>query len=76
MFAGSPIKRIGWARMMRNCLIAAGNSGDHALRAAVERHIASADPVVAEAAAWAASRLAASLDRGLAGNGVGVCTAR
>ena len=27
MFAGSPIKRIGVARMIRNCLIAAGNSG-------------------------------------------------
>ena len=27
-FAGSPIKRIGVARMVRNCLIAAGNSGD------------------------------------------------
>ena len=28
MFAGSPIKRIGVNRMIRNCLIAAGNSGD------------------------------------------------
>ena len=28
MFAGSPIKRIGRNRMIRNCLIAAGNSGD------------------------------------------------
>ena len=28
MFAGSPIKRIGRNRMVRNCLIAAGNSGD------------------------------------------------
>ena len=28
MFSGSPIKRIGVARMIRNCLIAAGNSGD------------------------------------------------
>ena len=31
MFAGSPIKRIGRNRMVRNCLIAAGNSGDAAL---------------------------------------------
>ena len=76
LFAGSPIKRIGWARMMRNCLIAAGNSGDPGLIAAVGRHLASADPVVAEAATWAASRLPASLDRGLAGDGVGVGTAR
>ena len=57
MFAGSPIKRIGVARMTRNCLIAAGNSGDAALRPAVERHLASDDPVVADAAAWALDRL-------------------
>ncbi len=57
MFAGSPIKRIGVARMTRNCLIAAGNSGDPALRPAVERHLASEDPVVADAAAWAIARL-------------------
>ncbi|RST32098.1 tRNA epoxyqueuosine(34) reductase QueG [Sphingomonas ginkgonis] len=57
LFAGSPIKRIGVARMIRNCLIAAGNSGDPALRPAVERHAASDDPVIAEAAAWALDRL-------------------
>ena len=57
MFSGSPIKRIGVARLIRNCLIAAGNSGDSALRASVERHAASDDPVVAEAAAWALARL-------------------
>ncbi|MDQ3074347.1 MAG: tRNA epoxyqueuosine(34) reductase QueG [Pseudomonadota bacterium] len=57
LFSGSPIKRIGVARMIRNCLIAAGNSGDEALRPAVERHLASDDPVVADAAAWAVARL-------------------
>ena len=57
MFAGSPIKRIGVKRMIRNCLIAAGNSGDPALRGAVGRHVASDDPVVADAAAWAMARL-------------------
>ena len=57
MFAGSPIKRIGVARMTRNCLIAAGNSGDAALRPMVEKHLASDDPVVADAAAWALARL-------------------
>ena len=57
MFAGSPIKRIGVARMTRNCLIAAGNSGDTALRPAVEHHLASDDPVVADAAQWALARL-------------------
>jgi epoxyqueuosine reductase len=57
MFAGSPIKRIGRNRMIRNCLIAAGNSGDRALVTAVEPHLADPDPVVADAARWAAARL-------------------
>ena len=57
LFSGSPIKRIGIARMTRNCLIAAGNSGNAALRPAIERHLGSDDPVVAEAAKWALERL-------------------
>ena len=57
MFAGSPIKRIGWARMMRNCLIAAGNSGRQELRGAVGRFAGSEDPVLADAAGWALTRL-------------------
>ena len=57
LFSGSPIKRIGVNRMIRNCLIAAGNSGDATLLAAVERHLASDDPVVADAAKWASERL-------------------
>jgi epoxyqueuosine reductase len=57
LFSGSPIKRIGVNRMTRNCLIAAGNSGDSALRPSVERHLASEDPVVADAAKWALARL-------------------
>ncbi|MEO7655617.1 MAG: tRNA epoxyqueuosine(34) reductase QueG [Sphingomicrobium sp.] len=60
LFARSPIKRIGVARMLRNCLIAAGNSGDAALREPVERHLVSDDPVVAEAARWARDRLLAA----------------
>jgi len=57
MFSGSPIKRIGRNRMIRNCLIAAGNSGDEALTASVRRHLDDPDPVVAEAAAWALAEL-------------------
>ena len=57
MFAGSPIKRIGVGRMIRNCLIAAGNSGDPQLAAAVRPHASSADPVIAEAAQWALAEL-------------------
>ncbi|WP_422921353.1 tRNA epoxyqueuosine(34) reductase QueG [Sphingomonas donggukensis] len=57
VFAGSPIKRIGRHRMVRNCLIAAGNSGDAALVGPVRALLNDADPVVAEAAAWALGRL-------------------
>jgi epoxyqueuosine reductase len=57
MFAGSPIKRIGRDRMIRNCLIAAGNSGDPSLVRAIAPHLESRDPVVAEAAHWALDQL-------------------
>jgi epoxyqueuosine reductase len=57
MFAGSPIKRIGVKRMIRNCLIAAGNSADTSLVPSVERHRHDPDPVIAEAAAWALDQL-------------------
>lgn len=58
VFSGSPIKRIGRDRMMRNCLIAAGNSGDATLRAPVARLLDDPNAVVAEAAGWALARLA------------------
>ncbi|ABC64578.1 tRNA epoxyqueuosine(34) reductase QueG [Erythrobacter litoralis] len=57
LFSGSPIKRIGRNRFVRNCLIAAGNSGDAALREPVDALLADPDPVVAEAAQWAKARL-------------------
>jgi epoxyqueuosine reductase len=57
-FAGSPIKRIGRNRFVRNVLTAIGNSGTAALRPAAVRLLDDADPVVAEAAAWAVGRLA------------------
>ncbi|MEO5613057.1 MAG: tRNA epoxyqueuosine(34) reductase QueG [Sphingomicrobium sp.] len=57
MFAGSPIKRIGRNRMIRNCLIAAGNCADPALVEEVRPHLADPDPVVAEAADWAMKEL-------------------
>jgi epoxyqueuosine reductase len=57
MFAGSPIKRIGVNRMIRNCLIAAGNSGDSTLADSVRPHLADADPVIREAAQWALAHL-------------------
>jgi epoxyqueuosine reductase len=57
IFAGSPIKRIGRNRMVRNCLIAAGNSGDITLAPVVAALRGNDDSVVAEAADWAWVRL-------------------
>jgi epoxyqueuosine reductase len=57
MFAGSPIKRIGVKRMIRNCLIAAGNSGDAALADSIRPHLDDDDPVIVEAADWALAQL-------------------
>ncbi len=57
MFSGSPIKRIGRNRFVRNVLIAIGNSGMAGLRSAAVRLLDDPDPVVAEAAAWAVARL-------------------
>ncbi|MBX7532860.1 tRNA epoxyqueuosine(34) reductase QueG [Qipengyuania sp. 1XM1-15A] len=59
-FSGSPIKRVGRDRFVRNCLYAAGNSGDATLLAQVEALRSDPDAVVAEAADWAARRLSPS----------------
>ena len=56
-FAGSPVKRIGRDRFVRNVLYAIGNSGDPGLACAAAPLLADPDPVVAEAAAWAIDRL-------------------
>lgn len=57
LFSGSAVKRIGVDRFIRNCLYAAGNSGESALIPAVTAHVGSDDPVVADAARWAMARL-------------------
>lgn len=58
LFAGSPIKRIGRDRLVRNCLYAAGNSGERNLVPLAEALLHDPDPVVAEAARWALDALA------------------
>ena len=58
-FSGSPIKRIGRDRFVRNVLYAIGNSKRADLRPVAKDLCADPDPVVAEAADWAHSRLAA-----------------
>jgi len=56
-FSGSPIKRIGRDRFVRNVLYAIGNSGDANLLPAVRARVGDDDPAVDEAARWAVSRL-------------------
>ena len=56
-FSGSPVKRIGRNRFIRNCLIAAGNSGSQKLKAAVQQHCGDDDPVIRDAADWAMKQL-------------------
>ncbi|MGC4250159.1 MAG: tRNA epoxyqueuosine(34) reductase QueG [Sphingobium sp.] len=57
IFSGSPIKRIGRDRMVRNAAIAAGNSGEKRLVEKLRPLAGDPDPVVAEAASWAIGRL-------------------
>ena len=56
-FSGSPIKRIGRDRFVRNVLYAIGNSGQADLRSVALSLCHDPDPTVAEAAQWAAQRL-------------------
>ena len=58
-FAGTPIKRTGRDRFLRNVLIAVGNSGDRDLLPRVEALLADASPLVRAMAVWAMRRLAA-----------------
>lgn len=57
IYAGAPMKRTGRDRMVRNALIAIGNSGKTSLRGAVERLSDDESDVVRDAAAWALNRL-------------------
>jgi epoxyqueuosine reductase len=57
VFSGSPIKRIGRDRMVRNAAIAAGNSGSTALIAPLQALLDDPSEVVREAAEWAISEL-------------------
>ncbi|MCF3932294.1 tRNA epoxyqueuosine(34) reductase QueG [Acuticoccus sp. M5D2P5] len=56
-YAGTPVKRIGRERFVRNVMIAIGNAGEARLMDVVEERLADAAPQVRAAAAWAAGRL-------------------
>ncbi|MGF1659780.1 MAG: tRNA epoxyqueuosine(34) reductase QueG [Rubrimonas sp.] len=57
VFAGSPVKRIGRARFLRNVLTAIGNSGEPRLAASARARLDDPEPLVRGAAVWALSRL-------------------
>ncbi len=57
LFQGSPVKRVGRNRFVRNVLVAIGNSADTSLIPTAQALLNDADPVVAEAAHWAMERL-------------------
>ncbi|EJT03070.1 tRNA epoxyqueuosine(34) reductase QueG [Rhizobium sp. CCGE 510] len=59
-FSGSPVKRIGRDRFIRNVLIAAGNSGESGLIGQCQLLASDASPVVRGMAVWALSRLMAA----------------
>ena len=57
-FSGSPIKRIGWSRFLRNVLYAIGNSGDASLKSVANNYLGNENKTVADAANWASVKLA------------------
>jgi epoxyqueuosine reductase len=57
-FRGTPLQRTGRDRLVRNALIAAGNSGDKGLLPQVARLLADASPLVRAMAVWALAQLA------------------
>ena len=59
-FSGSPIKRIGRDRFVRNVAYAIGNSACPELIPSVQALVDDADPAVADAARWAVTQLGAT----------------
>ncbi|MGL4812952.1 MAG: tRNA epoxyqueuosine(34) reductase QueG [Beijerinckiaceae bacterium] len=58
LFAGTPVKRTGRNRFIRNVLIAIGNSEDECLAEEAERLLQDESPLVRGMAVWALHRLA------------------
>lgn len=58
-FSGSPVKRIGIERFLRNLAICLGNSGQEKAREPLQQLARSENPVVAESAQWALNQLPA-----------------
>ena len=56
-FSGTPIKRTGRDRFIRNCLIAAGNSKDQELVQNVQNHLRDENELVRATSVWAMEQL-------------------
>jgi epoxyqueuosine reductase len=57
LFTGSPIKRLGRNRFIRNVLIAIGNSADGQYQTAVQNLLEDPSPIIRVAAIWALARI-------------------
>jgi epoxyqueuosine reductase len=57
IFSGSPIKRTGRERFVRNVIIAIANSGDKSFMEALSARFDDTSAIVREAARWALGRL-------------------
>ncbi|HVA15213.1 MAG TPA: tRNA epoxyqueuosine(34) reductase QueG [Stellaceae bacterium] len=62
-FAGTPVKRTGRDRFIRNVLIAIGNSGDASLAPSAAARLDDPSPLVRAMAVWAAARLLGKAER-------------
>jgi epoxyqueuosine reductase len=60
LFVGSPVKRLGRDRFVRNVLIAIGNSGNRKFVSSAEKLLNDRSPLVRAMAVWALSQLLAS----------------
>jgi epoxyqueuosine reductase len=68
LFAGTPVKRTGRDRFVRNVLIALGNSADAGLAPVAEARLADTSPLVRAMAIWALGRLEPARLAALAGH--------
>lgn len=59
LFKKSSIKRVRWRGLLRNVLVAMGNSGKRDFRSILEKFASGTDPLLAEHARWALTRLSA-----------------
>ena len=60
MFTGSPVRRVGHVRFLRNVLVASGNSGDQALLPLIMTHLGHKSPLVRGMAVWSLGQLCES----------------